>query len=170
MVTAKKKILNKATANAVHGKNAAPDPIGPIGRASTATQLSAAEISVGGVMFKKKKVVTVPVLKLMPGAPAYVRIDSPMEISKQIENKGKGTETDASGAKKKKMEPATIAHVTDLIAKCEAIIILGTVLQGVLDEKYPDQSYVGKSFEIINKGKMGDKTYNTYSVVEIEPI
>lgn len=117
--------------------------------------------TVGGIKFKKKKTVTVPVLKLKPDAPAVVRIESRMEKSKQIEGKGAADD-------KKKMEPATIAHCVDMTTGEECIIIVGKVLEGVLNDTYPEHSYVGKCFEIVNRGKIGDKDYNTYNVTEVE--
>ena len=47
------------------------------------------------------------------------------------------------------------------------ILIVGKMLQSVIEEAYPDQGYVGKSFEIVNHGKKGDKKYNEYSVSEV---
>ena len=112
-----------------------------------------------GFKFKKVKSVTVPVLKLLPDQPVYVRVQSKMEVSKQIEAKKAGT---------KPMEPATIMHVIDLSTGEEAILIVGKVLEGVFNETYADGAYVGKDFEIVNHGQRGDKKYNTYSVAQIE--
>ena len=112
-----------------------------------------------GLTFKKAKSVTVPVLKLMPDVPVYIRAEQKMEMSKQIATKKVGD---------KPMDPATIMHVTDLDSDNENILIVGKVLEGVINDTYPDHSYVGKCFEIINHGKRGDKKYNTYSVTEIE--
>ena len=112
-----------------------------------------------GFKFAKVKTVTVPVLKLMPGQPAYIKVQSAMETSKQIEGKKVG---------EKAMEPATIMHCIDLQTGEETLVIVGKMLQSVINEGYPDNSYVGKSFEVINHGKRGDKKYNAYSLVEIE--
>ena len=112
-----------------------------------------------GFKFKKVKSVTVPVLKLLSDQPVYIRVQSRMEVSKQIENKKAGV---------KPMDPATVLHVVDLSTGEEAILIVGKVLEGVFNETYADGSYVGKDFEIVNHGKRGDKKYNTYSVAQIE--
>jgi hypothetical protein len=125
-----------------------------------ATSTSATK-TVGGLKLKKVKAVTLPVLKLQPGAPAIVRFESAMRVSDQIE-------TAKGGDRAKAMEPATVAHVVDMQTGEEAIIIVGKVLKGELDKAYPSNSYVGKTFEIINKGKLGDKKYNAYSVTEVE--
>ena len=111
-----------------------------------------------GIRFTKTKSVTVPVLKLMPDAPAYVRAETAMHVSKQIKQAKVGD---------KPMEPATILNVTDLNTDSEHVLIVGKVLEGVINDTYPGQTYVGKCFEIINHGKRGDKKYNSYSVTEI---
>jgi hypothetical protein len=112
-----------------------------------------------GITFTKKKSVTVPVLKLMPDQPAYIMVESAMQISKQIEVKKVGD---------KPMEPATIMHCTDLNTDSECILIVGKMLASVINETYPTGDYVGKCFEVINHGKRGDKKYNAYSLTEIE--
>lgn len=112
----------------------------------------------GGLKFKKTKTVTVPVLKLMPGAPAYVRFEQAMEKSKQMAQK----------VGEKPMDPATIMHCTDLNTDDECLLIVGKVFEGVINDTYPNNSYVGKCFEVINRGKLGDKKYNAYSLTEIE--
>ena len=114
-------------------------------------------VTQSGITFKKVKTVTVPVLKLSPDVPVYIRVEQAMEISKQIDNK-----------KGQAMEPATIMHCTDLNSDEECLLIVGKMLQSVIDENFPDQSYVGKCFEVINHGKRGDKKYNAYSLNEIE--
>ena len=116
-------------------------------------------VTASGLKFKKTKVVTVPVLKLMPGAPVYIKVEQKMEVSKQIETKKVGD---------KPMEPATIMHCTDLTTDNECLLIVGKMLASVINESYPADSYVGKLFEIESKGKLGDKKYNVYSLTEIE--
>ena len=112
-----------------------------------------------GLIFKKKKTITVPVLKLNVDQPAYVRVESPMEVSKQVSGVKVGGQP---------MEPATIMFCTNLDNDSECLLIVNTMLQRVFKETYPDQSYVGLCFEITSHGKRGDKKYNVFSVVEIE--
>lgn len=113
---------------------------------------------VGGMKFKITSVVTVPVIKLMPDAPVYVKPQSKMEVSKQIKNPTRGAQP---------MEPATTMHCVDLQSGGECTLIVGAMLKSVFEEKYPEGSYVGKSFQIVNHGKRGDKKYNAYSVNEV---
>ena len=112
-----------------------------------------------GLVFKKTKTVTVPVLKLMPDQPVYIKVENAMEMSRQV-----------AGAKVagQSMEPATIMHCTNLDSDTECLLIVGTMLKSVIEESYPNQSYVGLCFEVTNHGKRGDKKYNAYSLTEIE--
>jgi hypothetical protein len=112
-----------------------------------------------GLVFTKKKTVTVPILKLMPDQPVYIRAESAMELSKQV-----------AGAKiaGQSMEPATILFCTNLDSDTECLLIVGTMLKSVIEESYPNQTYVGLCFEVTNHGRRGDRKYNAYSLTEIE--
>ena len=112
-----------------------------------------------GLVFKKVKSITVPVIKLSADKPVYLRFESAMEQSKQIVTKKVGSQP---------MEPAVIMHCLNHENDSECILIVGKMLQSVINESFPDNAYVGKSFEIVNHGQRGDKKYNAYSVNEIE--
>ena len=118
-----------------------------------------AGVTSSGLVFTKKKTVTVPILKLMPDQPVYIKVENAMEMSRQV-----------AGAKVagQSMEPATIMHCTNLDSDTECLLIVGTMLKSVIEESYPNQSYVGLCFEVTNHGKRGDKKYNAYSLTEIE--
>lgn len=124
-----------------------------------ATKTSKTLTTKSGIIFSKKKTVTVPVLKLMPDQPVYIYVESAMEQSKQVAGAKVAGQT---------MEPATIMHCTNLDSDTECLLIVGTMLKSVIEESYPNNSYVGLSFEVINHGKRGDKKYNAYSLCEIE--
>lgn len=129
------------------------DPVASMNRRNRSGKLKS------GLKFKKLKSVTVPVVKLMPDRPVYLRFESKLERSKQIVQKKVGD---------KPMEPATIAHCLNHENDSECILIVGKMLESVLRESYPDDTYVGKSFELVNHGLRGDKRYNSYSVNEVE--
>jgi len=107
--------------------------------------------------FTVKKHVTLPLFKWENNKPYYYRFDAAIEQGKPIKEK--------DGESKK--EPAYLAPVTNLESGEQGEIILGTVLRGILDEDYPDASYVGKCFELVQKRITG-KNYNSYGVTEIE--
>ena len=106
-----------------------------------------------GMKFVRTKMVTVPVIKFVPDVPKFVRIENAIYTGKKVEEK---------------KEPARIAHVVDLETGEEGLMIVGKVLEGTLDEMYPDNKYVGKCFEIVNHGVRAEKKYNTYSISEVE--
>ncbi len=107
--------------------------------------------------FKVKGAVTLPVIKLAAGVQRFVFFDGPMHI-------GKDTGQVMNG---KKMEPATVANVTDLETGEQGVLICATVLAGELRGAYPDDSYIGKRFAI-RLIKVPEKKYNMYEILEIE--
>ena len=111
-----------------------------------------------GLVFKKVKDVTVPVLKLMPGIACYIQPTKAMYVGKEIK----------AAAGSKPMEPATLLECIDLSTDNAGIVIVGTALKGIINDSYPDGTYIGKMFELINHGKRGDKKYNSYSLTEVE--
>lgn len=113
--------------------------------------------------FKKVRVVTLPLFKWQANFERYYRIDGPMFVGKSMKE---APATDGKPSKQK--EPAVLCNVTDLETGEQGQIILGKVLQEILNEDYPEQAYVGKCFAIEQR-KIPGKDYNGYSVTEIEP-
>jgi hypothetical protein len=104
---------------------------------------------------KVKKVLTLPMLKLVKDMPVYVKITEKFFIGKAIDDK---------------KEPATIANVVCLDTKEGAQIIVPSVLKSTLTEAYPDDGYVGKCFMITKTSAAGDagKAYAKFSISELE--
>ena len=151
---------------------------------AAAKQINETQVSTAApaISFKEKKRVTLPVVKFIPGIPIYVKIIGEMHLGKKV--KGRGD--------KAQMEPATLAEVqilatvtpalvnekTGVIEKEqsmqmhetpeEALMICATVLKSVLDENYPDKSYVGKGFKITKMEKKEGRSYNEYDLSELE--
>lgn len=111
-----------------------------------------------GVKFKKKKVLTRPVLKLVENEPIYVKLVGPMHLGKEMKQK--------EGEKKK--DPATLIDVINLSTGEEAQIIASAVIKSVLDELYPNQSYVGLGFSMVKQARQPGKQYNPVHIEEIE--
>lgn len=111
-----------------------------------------------GHKFKVKKLVTVPLLKFVIDQPIYVKITSPIFLGKEVKGSG-----DSS-----KMEAAHLANVINLETGEEQQIIIAKVVQGVLDEEYPNQGYVGKAFQLTKLAKGSGKRYNPYTVAELD--
>ncbi len=112
--------------------------------------------------FKTKKLLTVPLLKLVENEPRHVKITSAMFVGKQI--------TARSGAdpSAKKKEPATLFNAVNLEDGTECQIIVSAVVKGVLADEYPNDTYVGKCFSITKLPRKEGKDYNGFKVVEIE--
>jgi hypothetical protein len=111
--------------------------------------------------FRRKKLLTRPTLKFVLGQPIYVKIEGPMFIGRDIKTRGPAAEG-------KKKEPATVLNVIDLTTGEEAQIVCATIVKSTLSEEYPNDAYVGKSFELTKMAKEEGKDYNKYRIVEIE--
>lgn len=114
------------------------------------------------------KIVTMPLLKLKQNEPVYVKFLDKTFVGKELKNEPK---VDANGKPTVRKEPPVMAHIIDLSTGEQADIMLGKVLQGILDDDYPQHAYVSKCFMIELKeqkrGRSGGN-YNTYSVAEIK--
>lgn len=113
--------------------------------------------------FAVKKHVTLPLLKIVPEKPMYVRFEAAIEKAKPQAG-GRTPSADSAAAKK---EPPELAHVIDLTTGEHAQIIIGTVLGAELRATYSNDSYVGKCFEVVQH-KVQGKQYATYGITEIE--
>lgn len=101
---------------------------------------------------KRTKSVAVPLFKFVANEPRFYLIDGPAFVGKKIDDK---------------KEAATLLPVTDLETGEQGQIIVGAVLKSLIAESYPDDSYVGKKFEMTLR-KRADKSYNTYDLYEVE--
>lgn len=112
-------------------------------------------------VFTRKRAVTRPVLSLKPGTPIYVFIQGSMHTGEKIDG---GSEADRAKA------PPTLMHVEDLSTRDSKIVICPKVLQGELDKNFPDETYVGKCFEIstIKPDEARGKKYNLIALYEMD--
>ena len=108
--------------------------------------------------FKRKRLLTVPVLKFKEGESRYVKITEAMHIGKPQKAK--------EGEKAK--EPATLANCVNLEDGAVCQIIVSAVVKSVLVEEYPNDGYVGKCFSITKQGRNPGKQYNQFDIEEIE--
>lgn len=108
--------------------------------------------------FKKSKQVTLPILKKVDDVPVYVRIDSKIFEGKEVAG---------NSANNAKMKPARLVNVTELTSGEQMQMIVNTVLESILNENYPKESFVGKCFEIVQYQPEGKK-YKNFRVAEGE--
>jgi hypothetical protein len=110
------------------------------------------------VEFKSKRLLTVPVLKLVQDQARYVKITEAMHLGKPQKAK--------EGEKAK--EPATLANCVNLEDGSLCLIIVSAVVKSVLDDEYPNGTYVGLCFKITKRGRNPGKQYNQFDIEEIE--
>jgi hypothetical protein len=111
--------------------------------------------------FKRKKLLTRPIIKFQVGQPNYVKIEGKIYLGREMKG-------DMTADGKKKKEPAHLADVIDLKTGELGQIIVAAVVLSVLNEEYPGDSYVGKCFAITKKTQQPGKSYFGYNVEEIE--
>ncbi len=105
--------------------------------------------------------VNLPVMKKIDEEPIFVRFESPMYVGKQLKRA-----TDTKEKNGKTRSPATLAAITNMETGEQFLLIINQVLKDNLNDGYPDDSYVGKTFRIVQHSREG-KSYKTYSLSEI---
>jgi hypothetical protein len=116
-----------------------------------------------GFKFKVKKHVTLPLLKQEDGKPIYIKTTGAIFQAKELE--GQRARKNAEG---QVQQPPHLMHVTNLETGEEMQIIANEVLKSTLEDAYPNESYVGKSFAVERKPIQKGKKYATFTVTEIE--
>lgn len=106
--------------------------------------------------FARKKLVTVPLLKMGLDQPYFVTITAPIYKGKEIKS-----------GEHKDMEAAMLAPAVNLDTGEICEFIVPSVLGSIFKEEYPNDSYVGLSFEIIKRPKGTGKRYHAFFVAEI---
>ena len=130
------------------------------------------------IRYDVKKNLTLPVLKMAIDAPAFIRIDEPLKIGKQIGDK----------------DAAIIASVTDLTTGEQMQFLVPAVMQGILHDEYgaprygtPEKgapvqviedrlgnasadAYVGLTFRVVKHAKSSGKNYHPHTVQEIKVV
>ncbi len=115
---------------------------------------------------KRVKSVTCPLLKLELDVPYYLRFETEIRKAEETEKDKRRREADTA-AGKTVMEVPQLCRVVDLESGelCEMIVPM--VLHEELFKAYPDDAYVGKSFELY-KHKLENKRYSVWDIAEIE--
>lgn len=108
--------------------------------------------------------VTVPLLKQKDEVEYFIKFIAPYEKASEIKRSSRSDRAEREGQKK---EPPYLARVINLETGEEMDIIVNAVLKSTLDDEFPDNGYVGKSFEIVRHSIAG-RDYKTYDVTEID--
>lgn len=115
--------------------------------------------------FKVARQVILPTLNLQVGQPRVLTIVEAMHIS-EMKSAEKKADADSKG-KKEVMEPATVAPVTDAQTGEMFNMLMPAVLAGNLNEKYPDNGYVAKTFYMEKLPKRPGKRYFDFKLLEV---
>lgn len=116
-----------------------------------------------GLKFKKKRSVTLELLKPQIDKPIYVKIVAPIFQAKESRTPDQIKKDGDTNA------PPMLANVADLENDGKEMqIIVPTVLHHELEDAYSDQAYVGLSFELTKLKKKEGKRYHPYTIIEIE--
>jgi hypothetical protein len=129
---------------------------------SISERASKKQITIGGITFKAKQV-TRSVLTQVDGEPVAITITS--EIVQAAEPRGERKETDPE------RKPPKICQVTNLLTGELQIFICNYVFEAEITEKYPDLSYVGRSFAVESKllpRKGKQSQLRIYNIAELE--
>ena len=117
--------------------------------------------------FTRKKAVSVPNLQIPDEETVFIRIDEPFFTGPDIDIKTGEVKKDDNGKDKE----ITIGKVIDLTEedtmRQTKQLVFGTVLVSQLQREFPEDGYVGKSFEITKHHPKG-KRYRTYEVYELD--
>lgn len=110
--------------------------------------------------FRVVKHVTRPLLKLEPGIQYYIKIESAFRQAEQMKNAKK----DAAG---NVIPPPFIVDVLNLEGGTPSQMVANEVFRTELVKQYPNDSYVGKFFELVKNTKAEGKNYNTFGITEL---
>lgn len=115
-----------------------------------------------------RKAVTLPALRLDEGVPTVVRITSAIRTGKVMKDR---KSEDGSVMKPAKVCDATLIQA-DGSDGMSGVLVCGKALEESLHDSYPNNSYVGKLFEItrgVKKDLGGGRSFRPVSVVELTP-
>lgn len=108
--------------------------------------------TINGKTVRLVKELSLPVLSTREGQTVMFTIKDAIKLGKKLDEK---------------KDAAHICTVTNLENGANYTYLVPAVVQSVFADEYPENSYVGKSFAVLNNGKREGKRHIDYSVVEI---
>lgn len=115
--------------------------------------------------YRKIKDVTLPLLKVKVGEEYYVKFTGPIHLGKEMAPKAK-VDPRTGEVIEEKRAPAHIATIKNLETGENGMLIVATVMRKELEENYPGESYIGKSFGFVQT-KVEGKSYNLVEIWEV---
>lgn len=125
----------------------------------------AEHIMANELIFRVKKHVTVPQLKLVTGTPVYVKVLGEIFKAKELTGEAGRKQKDESG---NPVAPPDLMRVLNLEDGVECEMIVNTVLGTELKDTYPSNGYIGLCFEFQRNARGQGKRYDTFAIAEIE--
>lgn len=129
------------------------------------TPATSGSTTIGGKTYARKSV-TLPAIKLEEGKPTVLRVTSAIRTGKVLKDR-----KDKDG---NVMKPANVMDVTLINADgtdgMQGVVVCGKAIEETLHGQYPNDSYVGKTFEFTVGGKKdlaGGRTFRPVSIVEL---
>jgi hypothetical protein len=113
--------------------------------------------------------VTLPHIKLnFDGSANFIKIVGPIEPGKELEAVRQRKAKEGSPAET--MNPPDLCEIIELRSGQLGNMIVNAVIKSNLEEKYPEQGYVGRSFKIsqISTVSKGSRSYRTFEILEIK--
>jgi hypothetical protein len=105
-----------------------------------------------------------PVLSLVEGQEAIIRIEGAIRLGKLKPN----NEKSADMAPITVMEPYTDSHSTAFAPDTRAMICVSAILKSRLEDNFPAGDYVGKIFAITCTGKIPGSRAKGYTIQRLE--
>lgn len=152
--------MSANTKNAKNAKNAA-DTKDATTDLAPRTYSDAKTVTVAGKTFACRHI-TMPTINPGVGELRILRIDSPIRQSSYVDK----STADGNRAVKQK-EPAKVCTVTNMETGEVANWLMPTLAYKELEEKYPEESYVGKIFAFQKMAKRTGKTYFDIQLAEL---
>lgn len=112
------------------------------------------KLEINGKTITLKKTVNRVLLRHNVGQTVFINILTPVRVGKEI----KGST----------MAPAKLVTVIEQTTGQEMDYIVSAVVEGLLQDNYPKNGYVGLSFAIYKEPKAAGKRYNNFSLAEID--
>lgn len=120
--------------------------------------------------FTRKQAISLPSISLEENKIRYFRFDA--IIVKGTRGSSEAAAGPESGrvdtTQRKQKEPPYLVVVTDMETGEKGMLIVNAVLYSTMKQMFPNDGYVGKTFEVEKLPKAKGKDYHTFNVYEVE--
>lgn len=98
--------------------------------------------------------------------PAHLKFLSPIVVSTRVDKRKDSDKpkNEAGGVR----QPPNVAECFVFETGDTAEVICAALVKSTLEERYPDEAYIGKCFRIVQHAKQAGKNYRKYQIDEIQ--